>query len=69
MRVEASNELYNLSDLKAGSCFVRGERYYIKTTECDADGDIQVVDLNTGELHRYPPDNVITPVKAKMQIE
>ena len=68
MNVEINKIQVAISDIKTGDCFERGDSVCIKTNEADPDGDIQVVDLHTGVLHRYPPDNMVTPVKAMLKV-
>lgn len=51
-----------LSKVKPGAVFWRGEMLHIKTNEADPDGDIITVDLVTGAVHRYPPDNMVEVV-------
>lgn len=55
-----------LSEVKPGTCFMRGSDVYIKTDEVDPDGDIQVVNLKDGSLHRYPSNNEVYIIKARL---
>lgn len=57
-----------LKELATGDTFSRGAHVCIVTDQIDPDGDIQVVDLATGELHRYPPDNKVTAVLCKIEV-
>lgn len=66
MRVEITTKQELLSEIRAGECFMRGEELFMKTTEADPDGDIQVVNMKSGEIHRYPPDNMVEPKNMKL---
>ena len=55
-----------LSEVKPGTCFMRGSDIYIKTDEIDPDGDIQVVNLKDGSLHRYPSNNEVFIIKVRL---
>lgn len=67
MKVERVSDQVMIKDVKPGECFERGHGICIKTTEKDPDGDIQVVDLRSGELHHYPADDKVTPLRAEIK--
>ena len=67
MEIERVTEQVLLSELKNGQCFERGDQICIKTNEADPDGDIITVELHTGDVHRFPPDNMVTPVNAMIK--
>lgn len=64
MDVEILEEQVLLWEISPGECFEVGGDVCLRTSEQDPDGDIQVVNLHTGDIHRYPPDSMWTPVKA-----
>ena len=66
MKVEITTGQELLSEIKPGECFIRGEELFMKTTETDLDGDVQVVNMSNGEIHRYPPENMVEPKKMKI---
>lgn len=69
MHVESKNgDNVELRTLQPGLTFLRGADVCVVTDQTDPDGDIQVVNLVSGELHRYPPDNVVTPCVCKLVV-
>ena len=67
MVIETHTENIRIKDIKPGDNFKRGDMIFIRTNETDPDETIIVVDLETGEVHRYPPDDVVTPVEARIK--
>lgn len=64
MDVEIKEEQKQLRDLNPGDCFEDNGQVCLRTSEWDPDGDIQVVNLHTGVIHRYPPDTMFAPIEA-----
>lgn len=64
MDIETGKRFTTIQEIKTADCFEWEKHICIKTKETDPDGDIQVVDLKTGEVHRLPPDTVVTPIVA-----
>ena len=69
MKIDRQFNDDSLQDLQPGTAFRIGETLLMKTTETDPDGDVVCVDIHTGELHRFPADDVvINPVRAEIKV-
>lgn len=66
--VKKGEQMTTLAAIEPGNTFMRGAAVCVVTDQRDPDGDIQVVNLSTGELHRYPADDVVTPCTCKLDI-
>lgn len=52
--VNLPKELKSLSSIQPGTVFVHDGDVYEKSAETDPDGDIVVMKLSDGTIHRYP---------------
>ena len=57
-----------LKELNPGETYLWGANVCEVTDQKDPDGDIQVLNLSTGEIHRYPPDSIVTPCVCKITV-